>query len=36
MTAITESWGARLTTDYPDRELDRLSTALRLRYVLRS
>lgn len=30
----TEPRGARLTIDYPDRQLDRLSTALRLFYVL--
>jgi hypothetical protein len=30
MTAIIEPRAARLTIDYPDRELDRLSTALRL------
>jgi hypothetical protein len=34
MTAIIEPRAARLTIDYPDRELDRLSTALRLLYVL--
>jgi hypothetical protein len=34
MTAIIEPRAARLTIDYPDRELDRLSTALRLLYAL--
>jgi hypothetical protein len=34
MTTIPEPPAARLTIDYPDRQLDRLSTALRLFYVL--
>ena len=34
MTTMTGARGARLAIDYPDRQLDRPSTALRLFYVL--
>ena len=34
MTAEHNAYAARLTVEYPDRELDRLSTGLRLIYVI--
>ncbi len=34
MTSTAATHAARLTIDYPDRSLDRLSTALRLVYIL--
>lgn len=33
-TSTTESYRARLTIDYPDRDLDRVSTLLRLFFVI--
>jgi hypothetical protein len=34
MTSTAATHAARLTIDYPDRSLDRMSTALRLVYVI--
>jgi hypothetical protein len=34
MASTAATHAARLTIDYPDRSLDRLSTALRLLYIL--